>query len=73
MELVVSRIKTVGKKKKSTNLSADCGEITSQFIKAEIVYEEAVEKVNDVRIMIDLLNTTQRYENTEALQKKIMK
>ncbi|XP_033211586.1 U3 small nucleolar RNA-associated protein 6 homolog [Belonocnema kinseyi] len=72
LELVVSRIKTAGKNKKPTNLPADCGEISNQFIKVEIIYEEAVEKVNDVRIMIDLLNTTQRYENTEALQKKIM-
>ncbi|OXU21679.1 hypothetical protein TSAR_004042 [Trichomalopsis sarcophagae] len=47
-------------------------EMPKELAKAVIVYEQAFKKVRDVKFIIDLLNISQEYENTEKLQNKIV-
>lgn len=41
--------------------------------KAYLIYQQAVQHINDIKFIIKLLTITEEYANTEKLQKKIIR
>lgn len=69
-----SKIKTLEKDKDELPaLVSESGKVSSKFKRTEAIYEQAFKWVKDIKFFISLLNVTKDYENTESLQKKIIK
>ncbi|XP_043477850.1 U3 small nucleolar RNA-associated protein 6 homolog [Leptopilina heterotoma] len=48
------------------------GEIPKEWKRVHVVYEQAFKMVKDIKFVIELLNVTKEFENTESLQNKIV-
>ncbi|EFN79056.1 U3 small nucleolar RNA-associated protein 6 homolog [Harpegnathos saltator] len=52
--------------------TVDDNEMPLALKRAYVIYQQAVERVNDIKFIIELLKITEKYNNTEKLQKKII-
>ncbi|XP_033211584.1 U3 small nucleolar RNA-associated protein 6 homolog [Belonocnema kinseyi] len=68
-----SKIKTLEKDKEELRASVpESGKESSKFKRTEAIYEQAFKWVKEIKFFINLLSVTKDYENTDALQKKII-
>lgn len=56
----------------SSAMTVDDNEIPFSLKRAYVIYQQAFERVKDIKFIIDLLNVTKEYNDTEKLQKKII-
>lgn len=56
----------------SASTTVDDKEMPASLKRAYSVYRNATEQIKDIKFIIELLNITKEYNNTEALQKKII-
>lgn len=53
--------------------TVDDNEMPLPLKRAYVFFQQAVERVNDIKFIIELLKITEKYDNTEKLQKKIIR
>lgn len=53
--------------------TTDENEMPLALKRAHVIYQQASEYVKDIKFIVELLNVTQEYKNTEILQKKIIR
>ncbi|XP_058799936.1 U3 small nucleolar RNA-associated protein 6 homolog isoform X2 [Phymastichus coffea] len=73
LDYVQSKTKNAESKTENTNAESN-NDLDMQSIlrKAYLIYEQAFQKVKDVKFIVELLNILQEYKNTEKLQHKIV-
>lgn len=60
-------------KNEEDNLAMENDGIPFSLKTAYIIYQQAFERIKNIKFIIELLNITKEYDNTEKLQKKIIK
>lgn len=63
---------TAGQEDNSSSIADADSEIPLPLKRAYLIYLQAYERVKDIKFIIELLNLTKGYKNTEKLQKKIV-
>lgn len=73
MELKEALLKQSQGNKTEERTTGEDGEIPKEWKRVHVVYEQAFKMVKDIKFVIELLNVTKEFENTESLQNKIVK
>lgn len=58
---------------KEDNLAMETDEIPLSLKTAYIIYQQAFECIKNIKFIIELLNIAKEYDDTEKLQKKIIR
>ncbi|EZA47219.1 U3 small nucleolar RNA-associated protein 6-like protein [Ooceraea biroi] len=56
----------------SASMAVDDNELPLSLKRAYVIYQQAFECVKDIKFIMELLNVTKEYDDTEKLQKKII-
>lgn len=60
-------------KNEEDNLTLETDEIPFSLKTAYIIYQQAFERIKNIKFIIELLNIAKEYDNTKKLQKKIIR
>ena len=72
LESAYLKHKSDEKKPESANLPNKGDKVLMKFKRVEAIYEQASKRVKNIKFIFELLDVLKNYENTEALENRII-